>query len=225
MSIHSRLSPRNVIAFLSRHFSFGLVGAIRSPLVLIFLFSCLPTYSQSLKAYFEDFSCSTLTPETLWEPAVSAGVSIGWSDYVSTTAGFGTGWEAYGHHYGVALADNVNGKFMRKVVFAAAFSHRDIYKPSTGGGIWKGIGYAAWHTLFVSQPVSFRTFNWSGIPASFASAGLSNAYQPSQQQTWSATFTRFGTNSAGYMAGDIWTDIIGRLHDKHPTFHATLKNR
>jgi hypothetical protein len=102
----------------------AIARASRFALLAVPLLGCLVASAQSLKTYGGDFLCSTLTPETLWQPAISAGVAIGWSDYVFTITGFGTGWEAYGHHYGAALADNVNVKFMRKFVFTAASGHR-----------------------------------------------------------------------------------------------------
>ena len=49
------------------------------------------------------------------------------------------------------------------------------------------------HAVVYTIMASDRTFNWSGLPASFASAGLSNTYQPCEQRTWTATLERAGT--------------------------------
>jgi hypothetical protein len=59
----------------------------------------------------------------------------------------------------------------------------------------------------VDPQAEHKSFNWSALPASFASAGLSTAYQPREQQTWSATLQRIGTNSAGYLVGDLFTEF------------------
>src|SRR5215813_6643216 len=79
--------------------------------------------------YFKSFREDTFKIETLAQPVSTAA----FSNWVTKPAGFGTGWEGFGYHYGVALADNVNGKFMRKFVFAAASKHVDEYHPKGSG--------------------------------------------------------------------------------------------
>jgi hypothetical protein len=56
-----------------------------------------------------------------------------------------------------------------------------------------------------------RQFNFSGVPASFAAAGLSNLYQPREQRTWPATFQRTGTNAGGYVLGDLAAEFNPEL--------------
>jgi hypothetical protein len=167
--------------------------------------------------------------ETLWEPALSAGASVAWSDVYAPTAGYGPGAEGYAHHYLVALGDNVNGKFMRQFVFAAASGQEDNYSPKTGG-VWSRVSMAALHTVYRSPDISnwkltWKTLNWSGIPASFATAGLSNAYQPAPQQTFSATFERAGLSTAGYAGGNVLTAFVSAIRKKHPMLSIALRNR
>src|ERR1043166_3091255 len=153
--------------------------------------------------YFKSFREDTFKIETIAQPAFTAG----FSNWVTKPAGFGTGAEGFGYHYGVALADNVNGKFMRKFVFAAASKHVDKYEPKGSGKFFGRFMHAAGHSVFVDPQAEHKSFNWSALPASFASAGLSSAYQPSEQQTWSASLQRAGTNSAGYFAGDLFNEF------------------
>ena len=82
-------------------------------LALAFVFSGRAVGAQSLGDYAHDFWNNTWTLETVWEPAISAGGSVAWNDFVSPSDGFGPCWQGYGHHYAVALGDNVNGEFMR----------------------------------------------------------------------------------------------------------------
>jgi hypothetical protein len=197
-------------------------------LCLIFGFSaiCREANAQLLSIYAEDFVKATFqSPETVWEPAISAGGSVAWNDFVSPIEGFSSGWKGYGHHYAVALADNVNGKFMRDFVLAAASHQEDNYSPPKSDTFWKRIGYAALHTFVVAPDDSSKKFNWSGVPASLASASLSNAYQPAPQRTWAATFERAGTSTAGYAVGNVWDVIAGALKDRHARVHVLLKNR
>ncbi len=155
---------------------------------------------------FKDFISSTFSPQTIAMPAVTAAGS----QFIFAPAGFGTGAKGYGYHYGVSLADTVNGKFMRKFAFPVFSGQRDSYKPKQDGSFLSRIVNAAAHTIFVNPQLSEKSFNWSGIPASAASAALSNAYQPPQQRTWSATFVRIGTNSAGYLLNDVLLEFSAK---------------
>jgi hypothetical protein len=114
---------------------------------------------------------------------------------------------------------------MRDFAFAAASRTEDKYSPPPGDGFWKRVGYEALHTFVVAPEDSSKKFNWSGVPASLASAALSNAYQPAPQRTWSATFERAGTSTAGYAVGNIWNIFAGALKDNHPLLHTMLRNR
>jgi len=160
----------------------------------------------SLSTYAHDFYEATLhksTFETLAAPAVTGA----FSNYVTQPSGFGSGGEALGYHYGVSLADNVQGKFLRKFVFAAASGRHDEYCPlGSAVPLRTRIRNVVLHSVF-STPQSSRAFNWSAIPASLAAATLSDAYQPDQQRTVSATFERFGTNAAGYIFGDFLAEM------------------
>jgi hypothetical protein len=192
---------------------------------IVFLFSsifCSTVAAQSLAIYGKDFINETFkNPDTLWVPPLSAGVSFAKSELISPDAGYGSGPIGYAHFYVVALGDSVNGKFMRYFAFAAASGHEDDYVPSANGKLWTRIGRAALHTFVVNPEDSTKQFNWSGIPASLASAGLSNAYQPEPQRTWSVTFERAGWNALGYAGGNIWN----ALTEKHPKLHTFLRTR
>jgi hypothetical protein len=173
-------------------------------IVLASLVVCASVATQAEEnKYFKSFSQETFRIETIAQPAVTAA----FSNWVTKPAGFGTGAEGFGYHYGVALADNVNGKVMRKLVFAAASRQVDEYHPKESGTFFSRLVNAAGHSIFVDPQAEHKSFNWSALPASFASAGLSNAYQPREQQTWSATLQRAATNSAGYLAGDLFIEF------------------
>jgi hypothetical protein len=186
----------------ARSSRFEVVPCWKVIVVVLYMLS-YGAHGQSLGIYTKDFLRATGSPETILAPAPTAAVS----NYFFQPAGFGTGGEGMGYHYGVALADNVNGKFMRKFAFAAAARREDHYCPIGGASPWRTrLANAFLHTLF-AVPQTSKAFNWSSLPASLVSAALSNTYQPTQQQTWTATFERFGTNAAGYMASDFITEI------------------
>ncbi|HEV2273731.1 MAG TPA: hypothetical protein VGR96_06165 [Acidobacteriaceae bacterium] len=174
----------------------------------------------SPNSYLQDFFDASFCPETVAEPVVTAA----FSNWVSRPAGFGDGWNAYGYHYGVSVTDDVNGKFMRSFVFAWASHHRDTFTPIENGTAWKRLGLALEHSIFL-EPGKSRAFNWSGLPASLASAALSNAYQPAEQQTVSATAARFGTNCAGYAFGNVWTQLLHNSSEKHRAIYRIIAVR
>jgi hypothetical protein len=190
-------------------------------LLSLAVLSCFTAMGQSFGIYAKDFAVATGSVQTILAPTVSAA----WSNYISKPEGFGSGAEGYGYHYGVSLADNVDGKFMRKFVFAAASHQREQYHP-LGSSVTKRkrVTNAIMHSLFVSPENSSKTFNWSALPASLAAASLSNVYQPVQQRSLSATFVRFGTTTGSYIFGDVWLEFTGMAHQSR-LFHTFLKSR
>jgi hypothetical protein len=171
-------------------------------LLVIGLFAVLPLRAQ-VSIYWNDFESATVQPETLLTPAYTAA----FSNYVIEPAGYGSGGTGLGYHYGVSLADTVQGKFFRKYVLAAASQREDKYYvlgdlPSIGSRIENVL----LHSIF-SVPQCSHRLNWSGAPASMVSAAFSNVYQPDEQRTLSSTMTRFGTNSAGYLLSDVLSEF------------------
>jgi hypothetical protein len=191
-------------------------------LLLAFFLSNWGGNAQPLSAYGKDFANTVWNAETVWEP----GLSAAWSNFVTKPPGFGTGADGYGYHYGVAIADNVNGKFMRTFAFAAVSRRRDHYVPLGNGPPLKRIWNAIQYTVIAAAPTSSSAvFNWSGLPASLASAGLSNLYQPAPQRTWIATVERAGTNTAGYMLGNVWLEFTQKHIQPRPRVRAILKSQ
>lgn len=170
------------------------------------------SWRDQTSTYWLDFESAVLQPETLLTPAGTAA----FSNFVTQPPGFGSGTTGYGYHYGVSLADNVQGKFFRKFVFAGASHREDTYyilgdKPSVG----KRIENVLLHSIF-SIPQCSHRLNWSGVPASLVSAAFSNIYQPDSQRTLSNTMMRFGTNSGGYVLSDVLSEFKFS-HRKQPS--------
>jgi hypothetical protein len=188
------------------------------------VFTCPHEGHVTLGDYGDDFLGSTFQLETLWEPAASAA----FSNYVTQPAGFGTGGIGYARHYWVAVADNVNGKFMSKFAFAAASKREDCYQATPKTGFWRGIRIAALHSIYTDgtdsfEPLRWSNFAWYAAPASLASAGLANGYQPGAQRTWSATMVRFAEGFGGHAGGDIGTQVFADLNAwLHPTLRMLL---
>jgi hypothetical protein len=161
------------------------------------------------RSAFQDFSCEALKPSTL----VTPGISAAGSQFISKPAGFGTGAEGYGYHYGVSVADNVNGKFMRNFAIPLLAHRRRqpyYYVGWKNARFLKRMANAALHSA-IADPASqlnLDNFNWSGAPSSLGSAVLSDAYQPTEQRTLSATFQRFGTNALTFAGNDFASEML-----------------
>jgi hypothetical protein len=156
--------------------------------------------------HFKEFTRSVVSPGTLLVP----GASSAFSQFVFKPGGFDSGAEGYGQHYGVALADNVSGKFIRDFGFPVVFRQDGKYAPDqANAGVWHRVGHACMHSVILGTDK--RQLNFSGVPASFAAASLSNVYQPPEQRTWSATLQRTGTNAGGYVLGDLVSEFSPEL--------------
>src|SRR5262249_53628430 len=165
-----------------------------------------PDIPESAAEHFRDFTHAVVSPGTVLIP----GSSAAFSQFVSKPGGFAGGVEGYGQHYGVALADNVSGKFIRDFGFPVLFRQNVKYvSDQADAGLWHRVGHACLHSVVMGT--DRRQFNFSGVPASFAAAGLSNLYQPREQRTWSATFQRTGTNAGGYVLGDLAAEFNPEL--------------
>jgi hypothetical protein len=164
------------------------------------------TQTQDAAQHFKDFTHSVISPRTVLMP----GASSAFSQFVTKPAGFDPGAKGYGEHYGVALADNVSSKFIRDFGFPVVFRQDVKYVPDQPNtGVWRRVGHACLHSVIVGTDK--RQLNFSGVPASFAAAGVSNLYQPQEQRTWSATLQRTGTNAGGYVLGDLASEFSPEL--------------
>src|SRR5947199_6335806 len=95
---------------------------------------------------FQRFLKSVASPETILLPGTSAALS----QFVFRPAGFDSGAEGYGHHFGVALADNVDGKFIRDFAFPTLFRQDVAYvsdhAPAT---VWRRVGHVLMHSILL----------------------------------------------------------------------------
>lgn len=181
--------------------------SLRLLFIALSLLPPIPLHAQSpLSSYARDFYQRTLRKSTLETLATPAATGA-FSNYVTKPAGFGSGSDGLGYHYGVSLADNVQGKFLRTFAFAAVSGRHDKYCPlGSAAPFGERIENVILHSVF-SAPHLSRKFNWSALPASLVAAALSNAYQPEQQRSLAATFERFGTNAGGYFFGDLLAEM------------------
>jgi hypothetical protein len=110
---------------------------------------------------------------------------------------------------------------MKTFVFALASYRRDRFQPLGSGSVL----VRGWHSIAYTIMASNSTFNWSGLPASFASAGLSNAYQPVEQRTWTASLERAGTGTLGCVLGNLWLEFTQKNIEERGRLRRVVKSR
>lgn len=201
------------------------------PVVVYFIGGVLPACSARAQIdntstmYFQDFAQAsfTTTPGSL-STAFVPPTTAAFSNYLFRPKGFEAKAHPYRYHYSVAVADDMSGKCLRKLIIPEISKQRDVYETNRQGGFLERLTRASRHSLFFDS--SSTGFNWSGLPASAVSAAISNLYQPSAQATWAATLRRTGTNSLGYWFSDVaWEfDLTCKARLCLKTFHLNCKH-
>jgi hypothetical protein len=157
-----------------------------------------------VKYNFHEFTRQTFSPWTFILPAATAGISTAMSD----DHAFEPGAMGYGQRYGAYLADNVEAKFFRAFAFPTVFNQVERYdRVGSGNGFGKRFGHAFAHTFVTRTRDGNRTFNMSGIPASFAVGAMGKLYYPGNYgDNWHMA-QRAAWMQAGYFGQDLWREF------------------
>jgi hypothetical protein len=130
---------------------------------------------------------------------------------------FGQGAEGFGKYYWHVFVDSGIENYMTEAIVPAATKEDPRYYTLGKGGFVKRTGYAV-SRLFVTRTNSgTNTFNLSEIVGAGASAGIGNAYYPSESNPWVKTYQRWGTqvglDGVFNALKEFWPDI------DHAVFH------
>ena len=179
---------------------------LKASIAPLFLLLHPALVGQTVKDNWHTFTTQTFTLGTVFTPAATALGSNG----ITKPKGFGSGPEGYGYHYGVGLADNVNGKFMRSFLLPelTRSNEQDYVRLGSSQRPWSRLGHALKHSIVNEK----GRFNWSSIPASVSASALSTAYQPVEQQNWKAFGKRVGTTQVGFVIGDLGSEFLCGVH-------------
>jgi hypothetical protein len=148
---------------------------------------------------------------------VSAGILSGVSQANNSYPEFGHGGKAFGRYYWHAVADQAVGNYMTEAI-VPALTHEDPRYYTLGhGGFFKRTGYAVSRLLITRTDSGQQTFNVSEIVGNGAGAGISGAYYPSRERTWTKTgqkwLTQIALDGAFNVLKEFWPDI------NHTIFH------
>jgi hypothetical protein len=159
------------------------------------------------KNNFRDFGRQLINPWTIALPAMTAGLTTAMADDKKGT-GFEPGATGYGQRFGVYLADTGEAKFIRAFAMPTIFNQVERYRPlGSGHSFGSRFGNALAHTFVTKTRNGNNTFNMSGVPASFAVAGLGTLYYPGRYSDRWHTVQRAGWIQLGYFSLDEWREF------------------
>jgi hypothetical protein len=177
---------------------------------------CLPENERLLTVaeHFRRLACGFTQGWDIVQTFGAPAATAGYSQLLTSHAGFSGNLNGFGEHYGVNLLGGVSSKFLGQFALPAAFHQDDRYKaapPNTP--VFGRVGHILKHIVLTqSADRSHRdVFNVAALPNSLLSAALSNTYQPAAQRTVAASAQRFGWNLFGFSAGDAFSEYGPQL--------------
>jgi hypothetical protein len=151
---------------------------------------------------------------------VSAGLFAGISQANKSYPEFGQGAKGYGRYYWHALADQAVGNYMTEAILPVVTHEDPRYYTLGHGEFFKRTGYAVSRLLITRTDAGGQTFNFSEIVGNGAGAGISDAYYPARERTWTKTYQKWTTQIAldgvFNIVKEFWPDINHRIfHEKY----------
>jgi len=142
---------------------------------------------------------------------VSAGIIAGVSQASGSYPEFLQGGKGFGRYYWHAVADQTVGNYMTEAIVPSLTREDPRYYTLGRGGFFKRTGYAVSRLLITRTDSGNRTFNISEIVGNGAGAGISDAYYPSRERTWTKTgqkwVTQIALDGAFNTLKEFWPDI------------------
>lgn len=141
--------------------------------------------------------------------------------------GYGQGWDAYGSRFGAAMADSESSSFFQTFLLPSLFRQDPRYFRMREGPVFHRGMYAVTRVFVTHGDNGHHQFNFSEVLGGFASAGVSNAYYPSDQRDAGDVLYRAGlgivTDAGWNLLKEFGPDI--RRHFRHKEKDATRKDQ
>jgi hypothetical protein len=145
---------------------------------------------------------------------LGAGIIAGQSMALRTYPELGHGMAGYGRYYWRAFADQASETYFTTAI-VPALTHEDPRYYTLGhGGFFHRVGYAISRVVVTKTDSGGSSFNYSEIVGSACEAGLSNAYYPSQERSWSNTGLNYASQIEGAVASNIFREFWPDIHKK-----------
>ena len=171
--------------------------------------------AQSLQEKFMTATQDSFDYSSVFIPAALAGYSMG----TNAVPEFHQGAAGYSRYLWHAAVDQTSENYMVEFL-VPAITHQDTRYYTLGhGGFLKRTGYALSRAVVTRSDTATEEFNVSEVLGSGLSAGLSNAYYPASQRSFSNTGKSWGLDvgidGLSFLAKEFWPDINRSLfHQK-----------
>lgn len=131
---------------------------------------------------------------------------------------FGQGAAGYGKRYGAAFADQALGNIMVGAVFPSILKTDPRYFRLGRSGFAHRFAYAADRIFIARKDSGEHMFNIPEFAGNATAIGISNAYYPAANRSWSSNFSNWGLqmciDAAGNELKEFWPDIHNRFLKK-----------
>jgi hypothetical protein len=176
----------------------------------------------SVKEKFLTATDDSFDYSSVFVPAALSGISMA----RNSVPEFGQGASGYGQYFWHTALDQTSENYMVEFVFPVITRQDNRYYTLGRGGFFKRTGYALSRAVITRNDAGNDTFNTSEVVGAGASAGLSTAYYPASQRTFSNVGSEWaidiGIDAASFVAKEFWPDINRKLfHQKDPIEGAT----
>jgi len=151
---------------------------------------------------FKLFVNQSISPPYILAAASSAAID----QARNVPASYGQGWDAYGSRFGANLARASSSSFFGTFLFASLLHEDPRFFPESKPSLWRSLKYSTQRIFITRNDSGKDVFNTSGLLGPLASEGLANVYLPSSEQTLGKTLTRFATDLAWRVGGNMFKD-------------------
>jgi hypothetical protein len=120
--------------------------------------------------------------------------------------GYGQGWGAYGGRFGASMARASSSSFFGSFLFASWLHQDPRFFPQSKPSLWRSLKYSTQRIIITRNDSGKDVFNTSGLLGPLAAEGLANVYLPSSEQTVGKTVSRFASDLAWRVGGNMFKD-------------------
>ena len=143
----------------------------------------------------------------------------GWGLHENSVPEFGTGGTGYARYLWHSAIDQTSENYMVEFV-VPVLTHEDTrFYTLENSSFFKRTGYALSRAVVTRSDSGAKVINLSEIIGSGAAAGLSNAYYPARQRSFTNTGTQWGLDigidAAAFVAKEFWPDINRHLFHRN----------
>ncbi len=188
----------------------GTVKVLEKP---SFLFPDLAHNSQPLTAgeKFKLAIANSVSPMAF----LGSGLAAGIGQAADSPAGYGQGAEGYGKRFGASMATGASTNLIGTFLLSSVMHDDPRYFVMGDGSLGQSIKYGLRRVVIVRKDDGGEAFNFPGVVAPLAAAGLANTYMPDAQRTAGYTFERYGwamAASAGVnILKEYWPTITRKV--------------